>query len=317
MSDVAGSVRQPNPLPRWWRRFRRGDGFAAFGFALPWLLGFLWFQLYPIGASLYYSFTSYNMLRPPRWLGLTNYRNLLLHDGLFHKALQNTAIFTLVSVPVDLAVALVLAMLLNRDIPGRAALRAAFYFPAIIPTVATGILWILLYNTDGGLVNVALGWLGIRPLPWLTSPDWAMPSLILLSLWGIGPVVVIFLAGLQDVPRVLYEAAQLDGAGPFDLVRNVTMPLLSPVIVFNLVIGLISALQTFALPFVLFGNRQDANSLGGPLNAVLMYSVQLYSVAFQQFKMGYASAMAWILSVIIFTLSLISLRLSRRFVHYE
>jgi len=286
-------------------------------FASPWIIGFCWFQLYPIGASLYYSFTSYNLLREPVYVGLDNYRNLFGHDELFRKALRNTGIFTLISVPLDLAVALIIALLLNRNIPGRGVFRAAFFFPAVIPSVATGILWIMVLNTQGGLVNVMLQRLGFSALPWLTSPDWAMPALILLSLWNIGPAIVIFLAGLQDVPRVLYEAAQLDGAGPWSLVRNVTIPMLSPVIVFNLLIGLISALQVFALPFILFANKQAAQSLGGPLNAALVYSVRLYSVAFNEFRMGYASAMAWVLSVIIFTLSLLALRLSRRFVHYE
>jgi multiple sugar transport system permease protein len=231
--------------------------------------------------------------------------------------LENTAIFTLISVPLDLFVALIFALLLNRNIRGKSALRAIFYFPAIIPSVATGILWILILNTQGGLVNVLMQRIGLPALPWLTSPSWAMPALILISLWNIGPVVVIFLAGLQDVPRVLYEAAQLDGAGPIELVRRVTIPMISPVIIFNLVIGLIAALQTFSLPFVVFGNNQNASSIGGPLNSVLMYSVQLYSVAFQQYRMGYAAAMAWVLSVIIFTLSLLSLRFSGRFVHYD
>jgi multiple sugar transport system permease protein len=316
MASVAVD-RRVNPLSRWWRRVRRGDGLAALMFAAPWIIGFCWFQIYPIGASLYYSFTSYNLLREPVYVGLDNYRNLFGHDELFRKALRNTAVFTLISVPLDLVVAFVIAMLLNRNIPGRGLFRAAFYFPAVIPSVAVGILWIMVLNTQGGLVNVLLNNLGLPAQPWLTSPDWAMPALILLSVWNIGPIIVIFLAGLQDVPRVLYEAAQLDGAGPWSLVRNVTIPMLSPVIVFNLVIGLIGALQVFALPFIIFANKQGAQSLGGPLNAALMYSVRLYDVAFNQFKMGYASAMAWVLSVIIFTLSLLALRVSQRFVHYE
>ena len=300
-----------------WRRLRRGDGLAALGFALPWIIGFCWFQLYPIVASLYYSFTSYNILRPPKFVGIANYRNLLTRDDLFLKALTNTVIYTVASVPLGLAVALVLALLLNQNIPGRGVFRAVFYFPSVIPSAAAGILFILILNTDGGLANHVMNQVGLPALPWLTSPDWAMPALVLISLWYIGPSVVIFLAGLQDVPRTLIEAAQLDGAGPFEVIRRVTLPMISPVIQFNLVIGLIAALQTFAIPFILFANKQDANSIGGPLNSALMYSVQLYSVAFQQFRMGYAAAMAWILTVIIFTLSVLSLRVSSRFVHYE
>src|SRR5206468_4361285 len=179
------------------------------------------------------------------------------------------------------------ALLLNLKMPGRPIFRTVFYFPAVIPSVATAILWSMLLTTRGGLVNVLVKAFGHQPIPWLTSPHWTMPSLILLSVWGIGPIVVIFLAGLQDVPRELYEAAKLDGAGPFRLVRDVTIPMLSPVILFNLIIGIIGALQVFAQTFVIFRG-------GGPLNSVLMYSIQLYTVAFQQFHMGYAAAMAWI-----------------------
>lgn len=316
-AELAESVELATGGGRRLARYRRGDGLAALGFALPWVVGFCWFQLYPILASLYYSFTAYNILRPPKFVGIANYRNLLTHDPLFLKALTNTVVYTLVSVPLGLAVAIVLALLLNRNIAGRGVFRAIFYFPSIIPSAAAGILFILILNTDGGLANHLLNQVGLPSLPWLTSPDWAMPALVLISLWYIGPNVVIFLAGLQDVPRTLIEAAQLDGAGPFEVIRRVTLPMISPVILFNLVIGLIAALQTFAIPFILFANKQDANSIGGPLNSALMYSVQLYSVAFQQFRMGYAAAMAWILTVIIFTLSVISLKVSNRFVHYE
>jgi multiple sugar transport system permease protein len=309
---------QPNARSRW-QRFRRSDALPALLFISPWIIGFLWFQLYPIAASFRYSFADYNMMQPPLGIGLDNYARLFTEDDLFRKALINTALYALFSVPLDLAVALFFALLLNLNIPGRAIWRTAFYFPAVIPSVAVGILWVMLLNTRGGLVNVTLQAFGLPEIPWLTSPTWALPSLILLSLWGIGPAIVIFLAGLQDVPRDLYDAAQLDGAGPLHLVRDVTIPMLSPVILFNLLIGLIAALQVFAQPFILFGASQGGSSgnHGGPLNAALMYSVQLYTVAFQQLKMGYAAAMAWILFVIIFSLSLLAIRFSQRFVHYD
>lgn len=296
-------------------RLLRGDFLAAMLFISPWIIGFAWFQLYPIAASFYYSFTSYNMMQPPRFVGMENYTRLFTEDALFRKSLANTAIYTLFSVPLGLIVAFIFALLLNREIPGRALFRAIFYFPAVIPSVATAILWIMLLNTQGGLVNNALKSVGISPKPWLTSPDWTMPSLILLSVWGVGPSVVIFLAGLQGVSRELYEAARLDGAGPFRLIRDVTIPMMSPVILFNLVTGIIYALQVFAQPFILFGSR--SGNPGGPLNSVLMYSVQLYTVAFRQFQMGYAAAMAWVLFVMIFSLSLLTMRLSARYVHYE
>ena len=300
-----------------WRRLRRTELLPGLLFISPWIIGFLWFQLYPILASIRYSFTDYNMMQPPLWRGLDNYVSLFTQDELFRKALANTAIYSIFSVPLDLIVAFVFALLLNLKVPGRTIFRAVFYFPAIIPSVATAILWSMLLNTKGGLVNVALEAIGLKAIPWLTSPDWTMPALILLSVWGIGPIVVIFLAGLQDVPRELYEAARLDGAGPLRLVRDVTIPILSPVILFNLIIGMIAALQLFAQPFVIFGGGQGGAQAGGPLNSVLVYSVQLYTVAFQQFRMGYAAAMAWILFIIIFSLSLLALRFSNRFVHYE
>jgi multiple sugar transport system permease protein len=299
-----------------WRQVRRSDFPMAMLFISPWIVGFLWFQLYPILASIYYSLTSYNMMQPPTFVGLSNFARLFGQDDLFRKALTNTATYTLFSVPLDLCVALFFALLLNLNIPGRAIFRTAFYFPAVVPSVATAILWIMLLNAQGGLVNVALQAVGLSAVPWLTNPNWTMPSLILLSVWGIGPSVVIFLAGLQDVPRDLYDAAQLDGAGPLRLVRDVTIPMLSPVILFNLVIGMIGALQVFAQPFILFGGGASRDP-GGPLNSVLMYSVQLYNVAFRLFQMGSAAAMAWILFVIIFCLSLTAMRFSHRFVHYE
>jgi multiple sugar transport system permease protein len=305
-----GALRHPR---RSW--LLRGDFLAAMLFISPWIIGFAWFQLFPIAASFYYSFTSYNMMQPPRFVGMENYSRLFTEDALFRKSLANTAVYTVFSVPLGLIVAFIFALLLNREIPGRALFRALFYFPAVIPSVATAILWIMLLNTQGGLVNNVLKTIGLSPKPWLTSPDWTMPSLILLSLWGVGPSVVIFLAGLQGVSRELYEAARLDGAGPFRLIRDVTIPMMSPVILFNLVTGIIYALQVFAQPFILFGSR--SGNPGGPLNSVLMYSVQLYTVAFNQFQMGYAAAMAWVLFVMIFSLSLLTMRLSTRFVHYE
>jgi multiple sugar transport system permease protein len=297
-------------------RLLRGDGLTALLFISPWVIGFLWFQVYPIAASFYYSFTSYNMMQPPIFIGLDNYTRMFGQDELFRKSLLNTATYTLFSVPIGLVVAFCFALLLNMDIPGRAIFRAIFYFPAVIPSVATAILWIMLLNTQGGLVNVGLNFLHISSVPWLTSPDWTMASLILLSVWGVGPSVVIFLAGLQGVSRELYEAARLDGAGPFRLIRDVTIPMMSPVILFNLLTGMIFALQVFAQPFILFGGSGSAKA-GGPLNSALMYSVQLYTVAFQQLRMGYAAAMAWVLFVLIFSLSLVAMRLSTRYVHYE
>jgi multiple sugar transport system permease protein len=294
----------------WSTRLRRSPLLPALLFAAPWIIGFLWFQAYPVLASIYYSFTAYNIMQAPAFVGLDNYVSLLTQDQLFRSSLIHTMIFAVVSIPFNLVAAFVIAVLLNRRIPMRPILRAAFFLPSIVPSVATATLWVMLLRTQGGIVNVALNHLGISDINWLNNPSWAMPTLILVSLWGIGPSVIIFLAGLQDVPQDLYEQARIDGANTLQLIRHVTVPMVSPVILFNLIIGIIGAMQQFALPFVLWGAG------GGPDNAGLLYSVQLFNVAFQQFQMGYAAAMAWILFAIILILSLLSMRLSR-VVYYE
>jgi multiple sugar transport system permease protein len=286
-----------------WGELRVGLAFIS-----PWVIGFIWFNLYPVLASVYYSFTSFHVIENPQWVGLNNF-NTLAKDELFWTSLVNTAYYIAGSVPLDLIAALFFAVLLNLRLPLRAFLRTCYYVPTIVPTVAGAILWIMLFNTHGGIINQTLGLVGIDEVPWLSSPNWAMPALILLSVWGIGSAVIIFLAGLQDVPATLYEAAQLDGAGWFRLVWHVTIPLVSPVILFNGILGMIGASQVFAQPFIMTG--------GGPLNATLMYSITLFRNAFVYYKMGYASAMAWILFIFLFALTILSLRLSQRYVHYE
>jgi multiple sugar transport system permease protein len=281
---------------------------TGLAFITPWFIGFVWFILYPVLASVYYSFTSFHVIETPQWVGLGNF-NTLIHDDLFWISLWNTAYYIAGSVPLDLVAALFLAVLLNMSLPFRAVLRTAYYVPVIVPTVAGAILWIMLFNTHGGIINETLGLVGIPEVPWLSSPDWAMPALIIVSVWGIGRAIVIFLAGLQDVPTTLYEAARLDGAGPLQVVLHVTVPLVSPVILFNGILFMIDASQVFAQPLIMTG--------GGPLNATLMYSIELFRNAFVYYKMGYASAMAWIFFVFLFALTLVSLRLSRRYVHYE
>lgn len=286
----------------------RRELLAGLAFIAPWIIGFLWFSLYPVVAAIYYSFTTFNTVSAPVWVGLGNFNNLS-NDPLFWTTLQNTATYILLAVPLDLLGALFFAVLLNVRIPGRTFLRTCFYIPTIVPIVASSILWIMLLNTHGGLINTVLGVFGIPEIPWLSSPNWALPALVLISVWGIGQPIIIFLAGLQDVSVTLYEAAQLDGAGPLQLVRHVTVPMISPVILFNFILGMVAASQVFTVPFIVTG--------GGPLNATLMYSLYLFRNAFVYYKMGYASSMAWVLFVFIFALTLISLRVSRRYVHYE
>jgi multiple sugar transport system permease protein len=297
-------------------RLRRRHWEAVLGllFISPWIVKFAWLQLYPMGASLVYSFTSYNMMQAPVYVGLANYSDLFTQDPLFWKAVVNTTLYTVCSVPLDLLVAFLFAILLNRNMPGRGAFRSAFYLPAVLPTVALSIVWIMVLNTRGGIVNDILGLAGLPAIPWLTSPNWALPSLIFVSMWTVGPMFVVFLAGLQDVPQEVYESARIDGASRVRTVWHITIPLISPIILFNTIIGLIGAMQIFTQPLVLF---RTSTELGGPLNSALMYSVQLYQVAFSQLRMGYASAMAWLLFVVVFGFTMLAMLLSRRVVHYE
>lgn len=289
-------------------KHERRELLIGLGFISPWIVGFVWFNLYPVLASVYYSFTSFHVVETPQWVGLNNFQ-ILWKDNLFWTSLVNTIYYIVGSVPLDLIGALFFAVLLNLSLPGRSILRTCYYIPTIVPTVAASILWIMLFNTHGGIINETLGLFGIPEVPWLSSPNWAMPALILLSVWGIGSAVIIFLAGLQDVPSTLYEAAQLDGAGPAMLVWHITIPMVSPVILFNGIMGMVGASQIFATPFIMTG--------GGPLNATLVYSIDLFRNAFVYYKMGYASAMAWILFIFLFALTLISMRMSQRYVHYE
>ena len=278
-------------------------------FASPWIFGFLAFTLYPMASSLYYSFTNYHITGAPQWIGLANFQEMFTQDNLFWVSLWNSTVYTVVSVPLDVAVALILAVLLNVSVPGRAMFRTIFFLPTIVPTVVTAVLWSLLFSTQDGMLNDLLLAVHLPPVPWLSSPDWAMRSLILMTTWGVGATVIIFLAGLQDVPAHLYEAARLDGAGALRLFWHITVPLISPVIVFNVVVSLIGAFQTFATPFIM--------TQGGPLNSTLLFPLLVYHSAFQDFRMGYASAEAWLMFVVIFGLTLLTLRLSRRAVYYS
>ncbi|MCC6728110.1 MAG: sugar ABC transporter permease [Chthonomonadales bacterium] len=279
-------------------------------FASPWLVGFAIFILYPIAASLYYSFCAYDAIQPPRWVGLENYRRMLTEDDLFWKSLWNTLYMVLFGLPVGLVAALAVALLLNQKVRGMAFYRTLYYLPSITPIVATSILWLWLLNPEMGLVNIVLGKLGIAHGPaWLTDPAWAKPALILMGLWGAGGGMVIYLAALQDVPQSLYEAASLDGASSMQQFRHVTMPMLSPVILFNLIMGLIGSFQYFTQAYVM--------TSGGPEDSTTFYALHLFNRAFFDFKMGYASAMAWVLFLIALACALVVFRSSARWVYYE
>jgi len=277
-------------------------------FTSPWLVGLVVFTIYPIFASTYYSFTDYSVLRSPRWIGLENYVNLFRNDPLFWTSLYNTLYYAAFSLPLGLLGSIALALLLNRKVSGMSIYRTVFYLPNVVPTVAVSVLWIWLLNPNYGLFNSILSGLGLPGVPWLTSPDWSKPSLIIMSLWGIGGSMVIYLAGLQDIPEHLYEAADLDGASGWQKTRHVTLPMLTPTIFFNLVMSLISVFSYFTQAFVMTN--------GGPLDSTLFYMLYLYRNAFIYFKMGYASAMAWVLFIIVVGLTLLVFRSSGRWVYY-
>jgi len=281
-------------------------------FALPYVLGFLVFVLYPIVASLYYSLCQFNVINPPVWVGLENFQTLFTQDPLFWKALYNTLFFTAFSVPLSLVFSLSLAILLNQKVRGMAAYRTVFFLPSIVPIVASAVLWLWVLNPESGLINGMLRqFLGVDGPGWIADEHWAKPSLVLMSLWSVGGAMVIFLAGLADVPQVLYEVADIDGAGRWTKFRHVTLPMLTPTILFNLIMGLINAFQYFTQVYVMTGGK------GGPVDSTMFYALYLYRNSFYYLRMGYASAMAWLLFLVILSATVLLLVTSKRWVHYH
>jgi multiple sugar transport system permease protein len=278
------------------------------GFLSPWLVGFLLFTLLPVGLSFYYSLCDYSLLQPPLFVGADNYRDLA-RDPVFWQSLRNTFVYALLALPAGMAVSLGMALLLNAPIRGQAVYRTIIFLPSLVPAVASAMLWLWLFNAKLGLINNLLGAVGIPGPGWLTTPEWALPALALMSLWGVGHTVVIYLAGLQDVPRELHEAAELDGAQAGARLRHVTLPMISPVIFFNLVMAIIGTFQVFSIPYIM--------TQGGPARATYFYTMYLYDNAFSYLKMGYASAMAWIQLLVILALTGLAFWSSRRWVHYQ
>ncbi|NLL43192.1 MAG: sugar ABC transporter permease [Firmicutes bacterium] len=288
------------------------EAIAFYLFLLPWIIGFTSMTLGPMIVSIWYSLTDYNMLMPPWFVGLENYQRLFTEDPLFWKSLYNTVYYVIFSVPLGLVAGLILALLLNQKLRGMNLFRTIYYLPSIVPMIAGSFLWVWIFNPRYGLLNRLLGMIGLPDnILWLHSEVWSKPALIIMSLWGVGGGMIIFLAGLQGIPVQLYEAAQLDGASKWSQFWKVTLPLLTPTIFFNLIMGLIGAFQTFAQVYVMTGGQ------GGPLNSTLFYMLYLYRQAFEFFNMGYASAMAWVLFVIVIALTLLQLKLSKRWVFYQ
>jgi multiple sugar transport system permease protein len=280
-------------------------------FLSPWLIGFFAFTLYPMIMSLIYSFSIYHPKRPFEFVGLQNYTDLI-SDAMFWKSLSNTLYMVLIAVPLMLLASFLCAVLLNIKVPGQSVYRVIYFLPSIVPTIASTILWLWILNPQVGLVNTLLGNLGIDGPNWLSDPDWSKPSLILLGLWGMGATIMIYLSGLQDVPTHLLEAAELDGASWWQRLRHITIPMVSPITVFALITGVIAMFQYFAQAYVFRGG----GSLGAPMNSTMFYSVYLYQTGFLFLKMGYASAMAWVLFFIILVCTIFLLKTSNRFAYY-
>ncbi|WP_019007472.1 carbohydrate ABC transporter permease [Cohnella laeviribosi] len=290
--------------------YKRKMSLYGFLFALPWILGILMFSAYPLAMSIYYSFTSYSVLDPGQWVGTGNYKELM-SDRTFWTSIYNTLYYTFISVPLNIVVGVGLALLLNTRIRGQGIYRTLFFMPSLVPAVATTIIWLWLLNPQFGLVNYWLEQIGIPGPPWLGDEHWSKPSLILMSLWGVGQAIVIYLAGLQDIPQDYYDAAEVDGANTLRKLRYITLPLMTPVIFFNLIMGTIGAMQNFVLPYTL------TNGTGSPANSLMFYVMYLYQNAFTYLKMGYASAMAWILFLIVLVLTVLIFVTQNRWVHYQ
>jgi multiple sugar transport system permease protein len=293
-----------------WRMTRgeRQNLMKGLGFISPWIIGFAVFGLYPLGTSLYYSFCDYDVLNKPVFIGTLNYQDMVV-DSVFWKALYNTFYFAIFSIPLGLILALLIAVMLNQEVRGRSIFRTAYFLPSIIPLVGVSMIWLWLFNGDFGLVNYALSKIGLTGPGWLTDEAWVKPTLVISGVWQIGGTIVIFLAALQDVPRALYESAQIDGASAPVRLLHITVPMISPAIYFNLVIGIIGAMQEFVRPFVMLGGS-------GPNRSALFYAVNLYQNAFSYLNMGYACAMAWVLFVIIVLITWGATAASRKHVYY-
>jgi multiple sugar transport system permease protein len=296
------------------RRRRRRETWAAYGFLSPWVIGFLVFTAGPMIASLVLSFTDYDGIGATHNVGTANYRQLF-DDPSVAKALLNTLVFTALRVPLQMALALVLAMLLMKAGRASGIFRTIFYLPVMTPPVAVGILFLLLFNGNVGLVNEVLGWMGVTGPSWTTDTHWVKPGLVLTSLWSVGSTVIIYFAALRNVPRELYEAAELDGVGRWNRFRHVTVPQISGTLFFTLIVNTIASLQTFTEAYTAFFG--SANSQTYSNDAALFYVVYLFQQAFQYLHMGYASALAWLLFLVIVAITVVQTKVSKRFVHYE
>ena len=309
-SIATASSLRPGAEHRGMSRLRRREALEGILYLSPWIVGFIVFVAGPLLASAVLSFTKYNVLRPPEFIGLNNYVFAFTKDNLFLPSIVRTFYYAVLLVPLAMAGSLIVAILLNQKLMATTVWRTMFFLPTLTPLVATALLWRWMLNPDVGLVNYLLGQIGIQGPGWLNSIEWAIPALVLMGLWASvgGSRMIIFLAGLQDVPVELLEAAEIDGAGTWAKYRHITLPLITPTVFFNLVLGIIFALRTFEVAFV--------STAGGPARATWFISLHIYQNAFVSFDMGYSSALAWLLFVLLFALTYLQFRLSGRWVFY-
>ncbi len=292
-------------VPLTWRMRR----YLGYVFIAPWLIAFLAFDLFPTVSAFYYSFTDWNVIsKQSNWVGIDNYQKMFTGDRLFWKSVNNTLYYVAFSVPLGVVAGFVLALLLNSKVRFQGLFRTMFYLPAVVPTVAATMVWLWIFDTRNGLLNWAIGLVGVGPIRWLTSPDYSKPALIIMSLWSIGGGMVIYLAGLQNIPQDLYEAADVDGASGWSKLFNITIPLMTPTIFFNLLLGLIGSFQVFNAAFIMTG--------GGPVNSTRFYMLHLYEKAFQDSQMGYACAMAVLLFLVVLLITIFVNWTSKRWVFY-
>ncbi|SMF44776.1 carbohydrate ABC transporter permease [Paenibacillus barengoltzii] len=284
---------------------------SGYLFILPWLLGLVLFTVGPMLFSLLLAFSRWDIItgvKSIEWVGLDNFK-AIFQDELFYQSLKVTFVFALISVPLYQIFSLIAAMLLNMRTRGMKLFRLLYFMPSVIPAVAVSMMWVMIFNPEYGVLNRALALVGIQGPAWLQDPSYALGALIVMGIWGIGNTIIIYLSGLQGVPEELYEAAELDGAGRFRRFFSITLPMISPTIFFNLIMGIIGGFQYFTQAFVMTN--------GGPLNSTLFYNLYLYNKAFQDYEMGYASALSWILFVIILVFTLLVIRSSSMWVYYQ
>lgn len=292
----------------WFKTNKGRRAITGYLFISPFILGVLVWVVFPAGMAAWLSLQKWDLITPAKFVGLDNFITMF-NDNLFWQSLKVTTTYTLFSVPLGLLLAFAMALLLNTKVRGLAIFRTIFYLPSVVPAVASAVLWAYIFNTDFGLLNAAINYFGIAKIPWLQRPEWALPAFILMSLWVVGQAMIIFLAGLQGIDDVYYEAAKIDGAGRWAQLINITIPMMSSVIFFNLIMGVIASFQVFAAGYLITN--------GGPQNSTLFYVLYLYRVGFQQLKMGYAAALSWMLFFIIMILTLIIFKTVGKKVYYQ